>query len=292
MTKRCHVLNLALFCLLWSAAEAVTVNGHSTDRSENELKVLSKRDAHNIDMLQEIDSEKGDESHLENFAKQMYDLYGEDEEKRALETAEDIDINNISKDTLPYLYLDELDDGDKSHYFDDSEEESLENGVDKRGFDRYSAFGSLGKRFRAPMGFSGRLGKRKSTVDDYDKRIPLGFVGTLGKRAPMGFMGQLGKRAPMGFMGQLGKRAPMGFMGQLGKRAPLGFRGQLGKRAPMGFLGTLGKRAPMGFLGTLGKRDPLYVFGPERRSPMGFKGRLGKRRGPMGFLGQLGKRET
>ena len=279
MTKRCRILNLALFCLLWSASEAVTENGHSSDRSENEHKILSKRDAHNIDLLQDIGSEKGDDSHLENFAKQMYDIYGDGEEKRDLETAEDIDLNNISKDNLPYLYFEDLDDGDQSPYFGNIDE-SVEDDVDKRGIDRFSAFGALGKRLRAPLGFSGRLGKRKIIVDDYDKRIPLGFVGTLGKRAPMGFFGQLGKRAPMGFRGQLGKRAPMGFRGQLGKRAPLGFRGQLGKRAPMGFLGRLGKR------------DPLYYSGPERRAPMGFRGQLGKRRGPMGFRGQLGKRET
>ncbi|XP_045176437.1 buccalin-like [Mercenaria mercenaria] len=279
MRKRCQTINLVLYSLLWLAAEAISINGELTDRSENELKTLSKRDAHDIDMLQELAGEKNEERSLKDLASRIYDIYGENESKRALETADDMDLDNVDKNEPPYLVLEELDENEKPDYYNGNTE-TLDDGEEKQSVDTYSLFGTLGKRFRAPMGFSGRLGKRKAYADDYDKRIPLGFVGTLGKRAPMGFRGQLGKRAPMGFRGQLGKRAPMGF------------RGQLGKRAPLGFIGQLGKRAPMGFFGTLGKRDPVFVLSPERRAPMGFRGQLGKRGGPMGFRGQLGKREA
>lgn len=292
MKKRCQIVHL-IMCFLWLVAEAVITSGEVTDKSEIEgkqIKALSKRDANDIDVLSDIDSGKSDDSSLEDLEKQIYTIYDQNLNKRMLETLDDMDFDNFDKFDPPYLVLEDQDGENGQEYYNDNTDVS-DDDEEKRGVDRYSFLGNLGKRLRAPMGYGGRLGKRTMLDYDYDKRIPLGFVGALGKRAPMGFKGQLGKRTPMGFIGQLGKRAPMGFTGQLGKRAPMGFTGQLGKRAPLGFTGQLGKRAPLGFYGSLGKRIPIFI-GAERRAPMGFMGQLGKRGGPMGFRGQLGKRET
>lgn len=278
MKKRCQTVYLLVSLLL---VKTVLTNGELADRSEIEskqVKTLSKRNANTINLLPDTGSSKSEEKSIEDLAKQLYEIYGENLDKRTLETADNMDFDNVDKFEPPYLVLEGLQSKEDSTYYDDDKSDSKDN-EEERNDEKYSLINLAAKRLEAPMGFGGRLGKRMMLDYDYDKRIPLGFVGALGKRAPMGFFGQLGKRAPMGFIGQLGKRAPMGFTGQLGKRAPLGFRGQLGKRAPMGFLGTLGKRITM-------------FNGPERRAPMGFFGQLGKRRGPMGFRGQLGKRET
>lgn len=156
---------------------------------------------------------------------------------------------------------------------------------EKRGVDRMSYFGTLGKRGQLDMKM---------------------FHGALGKRLHSSYYGRLGKRLNK-FFGNLGKRSPLykSFMGNLGKRV----------RYNKSFFGTLGKRGRVDnmYFGRLGKRDVSSARSRRSVNYGWFSGRparairpiytqtrgidrffsnvgLGKRAPDMRFLPTLGKR--
>lgn len=113
---------------------------------------------------------------------------------------------------------------------------------------------------RAPMGFHGMRGKKKTSGGGL-----MGFVGTRGKKFDMSdlsdFQLQLLDEGAGGLPPYLAgeKRGPSSaFFGVRGKKVPSGsnFFGVRGKKAPSSanFFGVRGKKAPSGFIGMRGKK--------------------------------------